>query len=128
MSVKQEQRFQRANREHFDRQVEAARDRLDAGFLAGQIEDLQAQLEQERAKNQRALACVQRQRAYLDAAYDRQRELQAEVELEQERGRIWRQRYFSKASAWMKLSTLVRDLCSPLEVARWREANRDRQF
>lgn len=123
MSVKSEKRFAQFSLEQFRAQIEGAKDRLEVGFLADRVIELEKALRDERARNVKAMACIERQRASITYAHHRNAELLNEIsELKAERSKYikW---YFERDRAWRYVSRIVRDLCSPSDVEQWRKDN-----
>lgn len=123
MSVKAENRYRMHSRRQTDAALDtkAVRERQRAASVEDEIAQLRERLSAAEADLRRARQCVERQRVYLTAAYNQVSELRGEVgRLIADRAK-WISAFMRKDRAWRYVSRIVRDLCAPSDVAKWRE-------
>ncbi len=125
MGARTENRFRKHSREHFDRELKAKQDQIEAYTMLEEIQDLRSALETEREKNARAISCITGLLVCLADARSQTAEARAEAQSQHQEKMKWFRALDAKNRAWRKLSRLVRELCDPATVAHWREENRD---
>lgn len=129
MGVKAEQRFYKLNREHFDREARRNPESRGTEILStqGRIQDLEEALKAEREKNKRAMACIGRLRCYLSDARRQTAEARADAKFQHELMMGWLRTSEKNKRAWIYVSRMLRDLCTPEQIDRWREENRENE-
>jgi len=125
MGGRAENRFRKHSREHFDRELKGKQDQIETSTMFEELQDLRSRLKIETEKNERAMSCIKRLRVRLTGAQRRTAEARADAKKEHQEMMTWLRAFNAKNRAWRKLSRLVRELCDPVEVAQWREENRE---